>query len=84
MIVFIGLMTVAISLAQLLACIPITQSWTLHTIPGARCVSKSHIQFAASGLNLGTDVLILLLPLKYLWSKDWIVHDMHLDRVMLT
>ena len=84
MIVFIGFMIVAITLAQALPCKPVSQSWTLHEIPGAKCASKPHIQFAGSGLNLGTDVLILLMPLKYLWGMDWTMHSMHFDRVMLT
>jgi len=63
---FVGAFTISISLAMLLACTPISFGWSLH--PQRHCVSKARIQYAASSLNLFTDVCTLLLPIKYLWG----------------
>lgn len=57
-------MTVSISLAQIFACSPISDGWSLS--PTTHCIDKAALQYAGSALSLATDVVILLMPMKYL------------------
>lgn len=59
-------LTVAVSLAQAFACRPVAAGWSMVT--GGHCFKRAALQYAASIINLTTDLAILLLPMKYLWG----------------
>ncbi|KAL3418571.1 integral membrane protein [Phlyctema vagabunda] len=66
--VAIGVMVcfiLSISLTMAFACNPISWGWKLGNVP--YCIDKEAVQYAASVLNLVTDLVILCLPMKYLW-----------------
>jgi hypothetical protein len=64
----VACITISISIAMIFACTPIWYGW----MPMAKdhCVDKAAIQYAGSSLNLVTDLLVLLLPIKYLWGTS--------------
>lgn len=61
----VGVVTVSVSLAQIFACTPISASWALQTPEGAKCADRQALQYAGSIINLVTDLIILLMPMKY-------------------
>ena len=60
--------TLSIALGQAFACTPISDAW--RATPTGYCVNKAALQTAGSVINLATDLIVLLLPLKYLLGKS--------------
>lgn len=65
---FISCLLLCISLAQAFSCSPPPDSYILVMDPNEHCVNKPALQYAGSVLNLVTDLVVLLLPMKYLWA----------------
>lgn len=57
--------TVSISFAQIFPCKPIASAWMLEPLPGTTCIDRQSLQYVGSVLNLVTDLVILLMPMKY-------------------
>ncbi|KAE9371073.1 hypothetical protein N431DRAFT_19177 [Stipitochalara longipes BDJ] len=65
---FHGAMTIASCLAFVFQCTPVQSYWVMSLWgPGDRhCVNEGALSIASSSLSMGTDIIILLLPMKYL------------------
>jgi hypothetical protein len=59
--------TIAHTLTDLLQCIPLAALWD-PTIKNARCLNLNHQAVAMAAINIVTDVVILLIPLKPIWE----------------
>jgi hypothetical protein len=68
--IFVGCYTIATILVNFFACRPIAAAWNpkLLELPGAYCVNRFEFYFAQAGLNIGSDVWIVILPMKTIWS----------------
>lgn len=68
--IFVACYSVATILVNFFACTPIAAAWdpTLLKRPGAFCINRFVFYFAQAGLNIGTDVWIVALPMKTVWS----------------
>ena len=65
--VFIGMWASAVILSSFLLCRPFAFNWD-QTIPGGKC-SNQVLSYQITGvLNLVTDVVVLLLPMPYIWN----------------
>ncbi|KAH6669457.1 hypothetical protein B0J14DRAFT_657554 [Halenospora varia] len=62
-IVTIVCMTIALTLSVIVQCIPVTDSWNVFN---PKCIDREVQQIASSVLSFVTDIIILLLPMKYL------------------
>jgi hypothetical protein len=60
--------TLAIALGQAFACTPISDGW--QAVSTGRCVDKEALQYSGSIVNLVTDLIIVLMPMKLLWGKS--------------
>ncbi|KAH8689475.1 hypothetical protein BGW36DRAFT_412263 [Talaromyces proteolyticus] len=58
--------TLSIAFAQAFACRPISDAWK--GAPTGYCVNREALQIAGSVINLATDLIVLMLPLKYLYA----------------
>jgi hypothetical protein len=64
---FIGMMTIACIPAFMFECTPIHAYWTLPVMdPKRDCVNGGALLTASSALSLVTDVVVLVMPIKYL------------------
>jgi hypothetical protein len=61
-IVFVGLYSVANFFLGLFTCWPIAFFWD-QSLPGGKCVNESALWFSNAGINITTDLVILVLPL---------------------
>lgn len=52
---------------NLLACTPIEKSWDVSITTGS-CINGPIFYFANAGLNIGTDFVMLILPIPMLWN----------------
>ncbi|KAH6706333.1 hypothetical protein BKA61DRAFT_558837 [Leptodontidium sp. MPI-SDFR-AT-0119] len=52
---------------NLFSCTPIAKSWDLSITSGS-CINRPIFYFANAGLNIGTDFVMLLLPIPMLWN----------------
>ncbi|KAG4427639.1 hypothetical protein IFR05_016879 [Cadophora sp. M221] len=52
---------------NLFACTPIAKSWDLSNTSGS-CINRPTFYFANAGLNIGTDFVMLILPIPLLWN----------------
>ncbi|KAF1973570.1 hypothetical protein BU23DRAFT_417880, partial [Bimuria novae-zelandiae CBS 107.79] len=52
----------------LLQCRPLDALWDASKVPGAKCIRIVDFYYANAALNITTDVLILLLPIRVLWG----------------
>lgn len=68
MIGFCTALMVSISIAQALACTPVAAGFTYDM--AGHCVDRVALQYTGSAINLSTDLMILLMPVKYLWGID--------------
>lgn len=70
--VLITAMGIALTLAMLLHCIPIHRAWsidpTIEWGPDSKCVNYQALLYAQAILNLVTDLVVYVLPMKLLWS----------------
>jgi len=66
MIGIIAAITLAFSLTMMFACRPIRYGWALDS--AGHCIRKDMVQYAGSAINLVTDLIVLLLPIKHIWS----------------
>lgn len=66
MISVITAITLAFSLTMLFACRPIQYGWALDS--AGHCIRKDIVQYTGSVINLATDLIVLLLPIKHIWS----------------
>lgn len=54
--------------AILLQCIPLSALWDSKVMETAKCIQLTNFYYANAGINIATDVVILLLPLRILWG----------------
>lgn len=52
----------------LLQCIPLSALWDAKVAATARCIRVTDFYYANAAINITTDVMILLLPLRILWG----------------
>jgi hypothetical protein len=57
--------TISVALGQAFACTPISDGWK--AVPTGSCVDRETLQIAGSVINLVTDVIVLILPMKYFY-----------------
>lgn len=60
--------TLSITFSQAFACNPISDAWK--AVPTGSCVNREALQTAGSVINLVTDIIVLLLPMKYLYCMS--------------
>ncbi|KAI9673626.1 MAG: hypothetical protein M1817_002263 [Caeruleum heppii] len=65
-ILFLVLFQVSTTLVDIFNCTPIKASWD-KTLPNARCVDPPTLYMATAGINVATDIIILLIPLPLIW-----------------
>lgn len=58
--------TLAVAFGQAFACTPISDGWK--AVPTGSCVNREQLQLAGSIINLLTDVIVLVLPMKYFYG----------------
>lgn len=66
---FVGAMTLGCILAFVFQCTPVQAFWILELWPTKHCVDSGALSTASSALSLITDVVILVMPIKYLIGK---------------
>lgn len=54
-------------IATTLACRPYQKNWD-KTIPGGKCFDPSALQIASAIINLVSDIIVLILPQRVIWS----------------
>ncbi|KAK4504900.1 hypothetical protein PRZ48_002863 [Zasmidium cellare] len=59
---FIASYSIALAFALIFACTPLEKNWDI-TITTGSCVNKGQLYLATAGLNAGTDVILLVLPI---------------------
>lgn len=59
---FIISYSTALALALIFACTPLERNWDI-TITVGSCINKGSLYLATAGLNAGTDVILLVLPI---------------------
>ena len=64
---FIISYSIALVLSLIFACTPLEKNWDI-TVTTGHCVNKGKIYLATAGLNAGTDVILLVLPLPMIWQ----------------
>ena len=52
----------------LLQCLPLSALWDAEKMATAHCIRVTDFYYANAAINITTDVMILLLPLKILWG----------------
>jgi hypothetical protein len=57
--------TISVAFGQAFACTPISDGWK--AVPTGSCVDRETLQIAGSVINLVTDVIVLILPMKYFY-----------------
>jgi hypothetical protein len=57
-----------ISIEVFAICRPISANWD-HTVPGT-CGDRNAALVAGSALNMGTDIMIMVLPVRHIWSLN--------------
>ena len=69
-IVFVACYSIATILVNFFACRPIAAAWNAKLLlqPGSFCVNRFKFYYAQAGLNIGSDVWIVILPMKTIWS----------------
>jgi hypothetical protein len=69
-------MSIGLSLAYVMQCIPPNATWQidLKLKAQARCIDVKPITYSSAGLNIFTDLLVLLLPVKMLKGVVYIVY----------
>jgi hypothetical protein len=55
------------ALVNLFSCNPIAKSWDLSITSGS-CINRPIFYFANAGLNIGTDFIMIVLPVPMLWN----------------
>jgi hypothetical protein len=60
---------ISISMGMAFACTPISNGWNMVQAPG-HCINKAALQYAGSLLNICTDTIVLMMPMKYLWGES--------------
>ncbi|RMX90154.1 hypothetical protein D0869_00326 [Hortaea werneckii] len=60
---------VAIFFCVLFTCIPVTAQWDI-SITNAKCISTRSIWIGGSIVNVVTDVVLLIMPLPYVWNLN--------------
>ncbi|KAK2737069.1 hypothetical protein FQN55_001281 [Onygenales sp. PD_40] len=56
---------ITVIVSGILMCIPVDAFWT--GIEPKKCVDQFKLYFANAGINIGTDFMVLLLPITYIW-----------------
>lgn len=74
---FVGAMTLACALGFMFQCTPVRSFWILELWPTKHCVNGAALSTASSALSLVTDLVILVLPVKYLIGKPVFVRKTH-------
>lgn len=67
---FIVAQTVACDAAIIVECLPISAWWDVVELTTAKCVNLSALVYSSAALTLGTDILVLVMPLSILYSKS--------------
>ncbi|KAF2016638.1 hypothetical protein BU24DRAFT_492692 [Aaosphaeria arxii CBS 175.79] len=49
-------------------CVPVDAFWDLTKKPTARCVNETTLWYSNAGLNIATDLLVAILPIKAIWD----------------
>ena len=79
--VFVAALAIASSFAQFFQCTPLKSNWTSVNTDGTplafTCVNTDGLQFSTGGLNLATDIWILLLPIPSLKSTLQMLRLLH-------
>jgi hypothetical protein len=65
---FVGAMTAAVVFAVIFQCTPVRGYWDVSIWPTRHCVDAGALATASSALSFGTDIFILIMPIKYLLS----------------
>ncbi|EKD15174.1 hypothetical protein MBM_06390 [Drepanopeziza brunnea f. sp. 'multigermtubi' MB_m1] len=55
-------------LTSIWTCVPIYAFWTLPSVPGSRCISKTALWFSNAAFHIMTDLIVLILPMPLLHS----------------
>lgn len=59
---FIISYSIALAFALIFACTPLEKNWDI-TITTGTCINKGQLYLSTAGLNAGTDVILLILPI---------------------
>ena len=59
----------AVILGSIFSCIPIQNAWLVGT-PHARCLDMKAFQLAIGAINILTDIVLVALPLKFVWRLN--------------
>jgi hypothetical protein len=57
----------ASAFANLFSCNPISKTWDVSITEGS-CINRPLFYFANAGANIGTDVIMIVLPIPMLWN----------------
>ncbi|PSN66331.1 hypothetical protein BS50DRAFT_635470 [Corynespora cassiicola Philippines] len=49
-------------------CQPVDAFWNLEKLAFAKCVDRKKLLYANAGINVTTDILIAILPIKFVWN----------------
>jgi hypothetical protein len=63
---FVAVMSTASILGFVFQCTPVQSYWTIALWPTKRCVNAGALSTATSALSVATDIIILLMPMKFL------------------
>jgi hypothetical protein len=59
---------VPLTITTMLTCDPPAASWDLSLAPTAKCINKPVFYIASGAINVGTDLVLLLLPWPMVWN----------------
>jgi len=63
---FVGTMTTAFVFVLIFQCTPVQEYWVMAMSPTRHCIDAGRLSTMTSALSFGTDIFILVMPIKYL------------------
>lgn len=84
MISLIASMALILSLTNAFECSPLSRApqWIFNT-PSGHCLDRASLGIAGNSLNLASDVIVLFMPIKYLWQLSKVTTRKRLGLVLL-